>query len=86
LVTRGIPYRVIGGTRFYDRKEIKDALAYLRVIVNPDDDVNVRRILNEPKRGIGDRAEGAVAAWAQRNRSTFSAALRDAEHAPGLAA
>ncbi|EFD50679.1 UvrD/REP helicase [Micrococcus luteus SK58] len=86
LVTRGIPYRVIGGTRFYDRKEIKDALAYLRVIVNPDDDVNVRRILNEPKRGIGDRAEGAVAAWAERNRSTFSAALRDAENAPGMAA
>ncbi|UTX35048.1 DNA helicase PcrA [Micrococcus luteus] len=86
LVTRGIPYRVIGGTRFYDRKEIKDALAYLRVIVNPDDDVNVRRILNEPKRGIGDRAEGAIAAWAERNRSTFSAALRDAENAPGMAA
>ncbi|UBH24603.1 DNA helicase PcrA [Micrococcus porci] len=85
LVTRGIPYRVIGGTRFYDRKEIKDALAYLRVIVNPDDDVNVRRILNEPKRGIGDRAEGAVAAWAERNRVPFFTALRDAENAPGMA-
>ena len=86
LVTRGIPYRVIGGTRFYDRKEIKDALAYLRVIVNPADDVNTRRILNEPKRGIGDRAEGAVAAWAERNRIPFFDALRDAEHAPGMAA
>ncbi|MDY6055754.1 DNA helicase PcrA [Micrococcus sp.] len=85
LVTRGIPYRVIGGTRFYDRKEIKDALAYLRVVVNPDDDVTVRRILNEPKRGIGDRAEGAVAAWAERNRTTFFEALRDAENAPGIA-
>nr|WP_298987781.1 DNA helicase PcrA [uncultured Micrococcus sp.] len=85
LVTRGIPYRVIGGTRFYDRKEIKDALAYLRVVVNPADDVNVRRILNEPKRGIGDRAEGAVAAWAQRQRTTFFDALRDAENAPGMA-
>ena len=85
LVTRGIPYRVIGGTRFYDRKEIKDALAYLRVIVNPADDVNTRRILNEPKRGIGDRAEGAVAAWAERNRIPFFDALRDAEHAPGMA-
>ena len=85
LVTRGIPYRVIGGTRFYDRKEIKDALAYLRVIVNPDDDVNLRRILNEPKRGIGDRAEGAVAAWAERNRQPFFDALRDAENAPGIA-
>ncbi|OFR90948.1 ATP-dependent DNA helicase PcrA [Micrococcus sp. HMSC067E09] len=85
LVTRGIPYRVIGGTRFYDRKEIKDALAYLRALVNPDDDINVRRILNEPKRGIGDRAEGAVAAWADRNRIPFFAALRDAENAPGMA-
>jgi len=56
----GQPYKVIGGTRFYDRREIKDAIAYLRAVDNPDDDVNVRRILNEPKRGIGDRAEGAV--------------------------
>ena len=85
LVTRGIPYRVIGGTRFYDRKEIKDALAYLRVIVNPDDDVNVRRILNEPKRGIGDRAEGALVALAERERIPFVAALGRAEDAPGLA-
>ena len=85
LITRGIPYRVIGGTRFYDRKEIKDALAYLHVINNPDDDVNLRRILNEPKRGIGDRAEGAVAALAQRDRTTFFEALRRAEQAPAMA-
>ncbi|MGO1884759.1 MAG: UvrD-helicase domain-containing protein [Citricoccus sp.] len=85
LVTKGIPYRVIGGTRFYDRKEIKDALAYLRVLANPDDDVNLRRILNEPKRGIGDRAEGAVAALQDRNRSTFFEALRQAEQAPAMA-
>ena len=85
LITKGIPYRVIGGTRFYDRKEIKDALAYLRVIANPDDDVNLRRILNEPKRGIGDRAEGSVAAHAERSESTFFAALRDAQNAPALA-
>ncbi|MFC7403212.1 DNA helicase PcrA [Citricoccus sp. GCM10030269] len=85
LVTKGIPYRVIGGTRFYDRKEIKDALAYLRVLENPDDDVNLRRILNEPKRGIGDRAEGAVAALQQRQRSTFFEALRHAEDAPAMA-
>lgn len=85
LVTKGIPYRVIGGTRFYDRKEIKDALAYLRVLANPDDDVNLRRILNEPKRGIGDRAEGAVAALQNRNRSTFFEALRQAEQAPAMA-
>ena len=83
LIASGIPYRVVGGTRFYDRKEIKDALAYLRVLDNPDDDVNLRRILNEPKRGIGDRAEGAVAAHQTRQQSTFMAALRDAENAPG---
>ncbi len=86
LINRGIPYRVIGGTRFYDRKEIKDALAYLHVINNPDDDVNLRRILNEPKRGIGERAEGAVAALATRDRSTFFEALRRADEAPGMAA
>ncbi|HIX00214.1 MAG TPA: DNA helicase PcrA [Candidatus Nesterenkonia stercoripullorum] len=85
LINRGIPYRVIGGTRFYDRKEIKDALAYLHVINNPDDDVNLRRILNEPKRGIGERAEGAVAALATRDRSTFFEALRRADEAPGMA-
>ncbi|WFP17291.1 DNA helicase PcrA [Citricoccus muralis] len=85
LIAKGIPYRVVGGTRFYDRKEIKDALAYLRVIDNPDDDVNLRRILNEPKRGIGDRAEGAVAALQQRERITFMEALRRAEEAPGVA-
>ncbi|WP_300343624.1 DNA helicase PcrA [Nesterenkonia sp.] len=86
LIHRGIPYRVIGGTRFYDRKEIKDALAYLHVINNPDDDVNLRRILNEPKRGIGDRAEGAVAALASRDRISFFEALRRAEEAPAIAA
>ncbi|WP_022873822.1 DNA helicase PcrA [Nesterenkonia alba] len=76
LIHRGIPYRVIGGTRFYDRKEIKDALAYLHVLNNPDDDVNLRRILNEPKRGIGDKAETAVATLAARDQTTFFQALR----------
>jgi DNA helicase II / ATP-dependent DNA helicase PcrA len=85
LVRVGLPYRVVGGTRFYERKEIKDALAYLRALVNPDDDVNLRRILNEPKRGIGDRAEGAVAALAERERVSFSAALARADEAPGIA-
>lgn len=85
LVRVGLPYRVVGGTRFYERKEVKDALAYLRALVNPDDDVNLRRILNEPKRGIGDRAEGAVAALAERERISFSAALARAEEAPGIA-
>ncbi|NYG16296.1 DNA helicase-2/ATP-dependent DNA helicase PcrA [Arthrobacter psychrochitiniphilus] len=85
LVRVGLPYRVVGGTRFYERKEIKDALAYLRALVNPDDDVNLRRILNEPKRGIGDRAEGAVAALAERERVSFSVAMARAEEAPGIA-
>ncbi len=85
LVRVGLPYRVVGGTRFYERKEIKDVLAYLRALVNPDDDVNLRRILNEPKRGIGDRAEGAVAALAARERISFWAALARAEQAPGIA-
>nr|WP_306913057.1 MULTISPECIES: DNA helicase PcrA [unclassified Arthrobacter] len=85
LVRVGLPYKVVGGTRFYERKEIKDALAYLRVLVNPDDDVNLRRILNEPKRGIGDRAEGAVASLAQRDRISFMAAARRADKAPGMA-
>ncbi|PYI69118.1 DNA helicase PcrA [Arthrobacter livingstonensis] len=85
LVRTGLPYRVVGGTRFYERKEIKDALAYLRALVNPDDDVNMRRILNEPKRGIGDRAEGALASLAERERISFSAALARADEAPGMA-
>ena len=60
----GLPYKVVGGVRFYERKEVRDALAYLRAIANPDDTVSVRRILNTPRRGIGDRAVGAVEALA----------------------
>ncbi|KNC20263.1 ATP-dependent DNA helicase PcrA [Arthrobacter sp. RIT-PI-e] len=85
LLRVGLPYKVVGGTRFYERKEIKDALAYLRVLVNKDDVVNLRRILNEPKRGIGDRAEFAVAALGERERISFMEALRRADHAPGMA-
>lgn len=85
FVRAGLPYKVVGGTRFYERKEVKDALAYLRVLVNPDDTVNLRRILNVPKRGIGDRAEGAVAALAEREQVSFGAALARAENAPGIA-
>ncbi|WP_178946010.1 UvrD-helicase domain-containing protein [Kocuria sp. TGY1127_2] len=86
LMRVGLPYRVVGGTRFYERKEIKDALSYLRALMNPDDDISVRRILNEPKRGIGARSEGAIANLASRNRTSFMAAARNAEEAPGLAA
>ncbi|MDN6133594.1 UvrD-helicase domain-containing protein [Brevibacterium sp.] len=75
LVRSGIPYKIVGGTRFYERKEIKDALAYLRVVANPDDDVNLRRILNVPKRSIGDRTEGIVADFADREGISFYTAL-----------
>ncbi|MBM7052024.1 UvrD-helicase domain-containing protein [Rothia sp. ZJ1223] len=76
LMKVGLPYRVVGGTRFYERKEIKDALAYLRALVNPDDDINVRRVLNEPKRGIGAKSESVVADFASRERISFMAAAR----------
>jgi DNA helicase-2/ATP-dependent DNA helicase PcrA len=85
LLRVGLPYKVVGGTRFYERKEIKDALAYLRVLVNQDDVVNLRRVLNEPKRGIGDRAEYAIAALSERERISFMEALRRADQAPGMA-
>jgi DNA helicase-2/ATP-dependent DNA helicase PcrA len=85
FVRVGIPYKVVGGTRFYERREIKDALAYLRVVSNPTDSVNLRRILNVPKRGIGDRAEACVAALAERERIPFIAALGRPEDAPGIA-
>ena len=86
LMRAGLPYRVVGGTRFYERKEIKDALAYLRALSNPDDDVNVRRILNEPKRGIGAKSESVVAEYASANRISFYAAARQAADVPGLGA
>src|SRR5690606_3907716 len=80
----GLPYKVVGGVRFYERKEIRDALAYLRAIVNEDDTVSVRRILNTPRRGIGERAEACVEALAARERISFGAALRRAREAPGI--
>ncbi|GAA1899456.1 DNA helicase PcrA [Lapillicoccus jejuensis] len=85
LVRVGLPYKVVGGTRFYERKEIKDALAYLRVVSNPLDTVNLRRVLNTPKRGIGERAEACVAQLADRERIPFVAALGRAADAPGIA-
>jgi len=81
LVRVGIPYRVIGGTRFYDRREIKDALAYLRVLTNPSDEVSLRRILNVPKRGIGDTSVGKLEAWATAQGRTFADSLVKAESA-----
>ncbi|WP_392544657.1 DNA helicase PcrA [Oryzobacter telluris] len=85
FVRVGLPYKVVGGTRFYERREVKDALAYLRVLSNPTDTVNLRRILNVPKRGIGDRAEACVVALAERERIPFVAALGRPEDAPGIA-
>ncbi|HET6561487.1 MAG TPA: DNA helicase PcrA [Marmoricola sp.] len=81
----GMPYKVVGGVRFYERKEVRDALAYLRMLVNPADEISLRRILNVPKRGIGDRAEACVEAMARRDGTTFWEALRRADEAPGIA-
>jgi DNA helicase II / ATP-dependent DNA helicase PcrA len=81
----GLPYKVIGGVRFYERREVRDLLAYLRLIANPADEVSLRRILNVPKRGIGERAEEYVAAFAARERISFAAALARPGDVPGLA-
>ena len=80
----GLPYRVVGGVRFYERKEIRDAIAYLRSIANPVDEVSVRRILNEPKRGIGDTTEAAVEEFAIAHRIPFGEALERAGEINGL--
>ena len=77
LVRQGIPYRVVGGTRFYERAEIKDALAYLQVISNPDDTVALRRIINTPRRGIGAKAEADLIAHSDRYGISMGAAARD---------
>ncbi|MCM0621233.1 DNA helicase PcrA [Nocardioides bruguierae] len=85
FIRTGQPYKVVGGVRFYERREVRDALAYLRVLANPEDQVSLRRILNTPKRGIGDRAVACVNAYAERESITFWQALQRAEEAPGLA-
>ena len=81
FIRLGLPYKVVGGVRFYERKEIRDALAYLRVIANPEDLVSLRRILNTPRRGIGDRAEASIEALAERSGLTFAQALSQADQA-----
>ena len=85
FIRTGQPYKVVGGVRFYERREVRDALAYLRMLVNTADEISLRRVLNTPKRGIGDRAEACIAALADRDRITFWEALVKAEQAPGLA-
>jgi DNA helicase-2/ATP-dependent DNA helicase PcrA len=81
LVRRGIPYKVIGGARFYDRREIKDAIAYLRATVNPTDEVSLKRVLNVPRRGVGDTTVGRLDAWAKSEGVPFCVALERAEEA-----
>jgi len=78
FIRAGIPYKVVGGVRFYERKEIRDLVAYLRVLDNPGDAVSMRRILNTPRRGIGDRAEACVAVYAENTGSSFAVALEAA--------
>ncbi|MFC3999871.1 UvrD-helicase domain-containing protein [Nocardiopsis sediminis] len=85
FIRTGLPYKIVGGVRFYERKEIRDILAYLRVLANPEDTVSLRRILNVPKRGIGDRAEESIELFAARERISFAQALRRAQDAPGIA-
>ncbi|MGE0880856.1 MAG: DNA helicase PcrA [Acidimicrobiia bacterium] len=77
----GIPYKVVGGTRFYDRKEIKDALAYLKSVANPADEVSVKRVLNVPKRGVGDTTVGKLDVYANAHGISFSRALEQAADA-----
>ena len=81
FVRAGVPNRIYGGQRFYDRKEVKDLIAYMRALVNPDDDVSVRRIINEPKRGIGDSTVEALSLYAGENELSLMAAVLDSEGA-----
>jgi DNA helicase II / ATP-dependent DNA helicase PcrA len=85
LVRLQLPYQIIGSTRFYERKEVKDALAYLTALVNPGDDVAVARILNVPRRGIGAKTAQALAEHAARRKTTLLQAARDVAAVPGLA-
>ena len=78
LVRSGVPYRVFGGVKFYDRREIKDALAYLRALVNPDDEVSWKRIVNTPRRGVGDTSVAKIDAYAHGAGLTFRAAAENA--------
>ncbi|HEV8358070.1 MAG TPA: DNA helicase PcrA, partial [Gemmatimonadales bacterium] len=84
FIRSGLPYKVVGGVRFYERREVRDLLAYLRLIANPEDEVSLRRVLNVPRRGIGDRTEECVAALASRDRTSFAAALTRPGDVPGL--
>ena len=86
FIRAGLPYKVVGGVRFYERREVRDLLAYLRLIANSEDEVSLRRVLNVPRRGIGDRTEERIAAMAQRDKTSFAAALARPGDVPGLSA
>ena len=86
LVRFDVPYQVIGGTKFYERAEIKDAIAYLKVLANPADSVSLARILNSPRRGIGSTSEGRVLAWANTSGVTPLEAIEQVDRVPGLGA
>jgi DNA helicase II / ATP-dependent DNA helicase PcrA len=81
LARRSIPYKVIGGTRFYDRREIKDLLAYLRAVTNPADEVSLKRVINVPKRGVGDTSLGRLDNWATARGATYTEAMMSAAEA-----
>lgn len=84
MINANLPYQLVGGTKFYERREVKDAIAYLQAIVNPADDVNMRRILNVPKRGLGARAEGLVAMYADRHGTTFFDGIEHLDQIEGM--
>jgi DNA helicase II / ATP-dependent DNA helicase PcrA len=86
FIRAGMPYKVVGGIRFYERREVRDLLGYLRLIANPGDEVSLRRVLNVPRRGIGERAEEYVAALASRDKISFAMALARPQDVPGLPA
>jgi DNA helicase-2/ATP-dependent DNA helicase PcrA len=86
LLRFGIPYKIVGGFKFYERKEVKDALAYLKFLLNPDDAVSLRRIVNEPKRGIGETSLARLEAFARSQGLGMWDALRRAEETPDLGA
>ncbi len=81
LARHGVPYKVIGGTRFYDRREVKDALAYMKAVINPSDEVSVKRVINNPKRGVGDSSVGKLDAYASGRGLSFIDALRRSDDA-----
>ncbi len=84
FIRAGLPYKVVGGVRFYERREVRDLLAYLRLIANPADEISLRRVINVPRRGIGDRALEYVAGLAARDKISFGAALARPWDVPGL--